>query len=789
VQETTLVQSKDILYAMALTALGLTIPATSALAGPPVASGKAAKAAVTGPAVITDVDIVTDETGTHITIIGDRPFTPDVKNFGRPAATVITINGKWGPGKGGTAKVGQGGVSTVRFGQFQAGQVRIVANTGTFLPFTAQSSADKRKWEIIVHAPGVPVGAVAATRVNPNAKPAAPGFIKPTPVIVEKTAPAQPTVQSAPVYATRVASTNSAPYSGMLKMPAAPKPKPVVPALPTQPVPLVANAAKADPVPAANTAPKPTAPAAVPLEGEEGRRVSLDFVAADINDVLKALSLQSGINIVTGNDVKGNITVSLKRVSMNEALDMVTRLSGYTYAQFGSAYVVGTPSSVGAITARSEKAVENVTEFIPYRFNSTSNVYRLLGDKFPGLKLPEADKNEPVGPKVLVLTDTPKRVEEVRAFVEKLEQVASIPTQGGVTEFYKVKYAAPSELITIVTRLVPTVSIQLGPTQSFQPNALGGSAAFTASAPQSPLGGGGAGGAGGGATGGPAGGASTGQAAAGSGASRPSAIPTMIVLTGAPTDIARAKEVLAQLDVRVPQIVYEAKVVDIGSTDLTQLGFRYDFSRPLSIGEANRGNGSTVGSSDTPPPARQPEFGAIFRSPYSIGITLDALMRNEKNRLLANPNLSALDGQPASVFIGDQIKYVINIQQTPQGQVIQTETATVGITLKVTGKASEDGTVTLYVHPEVSVISQFLDVGGGISLPQIATRFVDTTVRVKDGETFAIGGLMRESDIETIQKVPLLGDLPFFGNLFRHKNRTKANSNLVVFITTKIVKD
>src|SRR5207253_4526012 len=140
--------------------------------------------------------------------------------------------------------------------------------------------------------------------------------------------------------------------------------------------------------------------------------------------------------------------------------------------------------------------------------------------------------------------------------------------------------------------------------------------------------------------------------------------------------------------------------------------------------------------------------GAILRSPYTVSASLDALETKGRARTLARPNLSALDGQPAVVFIGDQIKYVLSIQQTQQGQSIQTETATVGITLRVTGKTSPDGYITLNIHPEVSAITSFLTAGtSGIQLPQISTRFVDTTVRVKSGETIAIGGLIQEQDV------------------------------------------
>src|SRR5262249_54921666 len=163
---------------------------------------------------------------------------------------------------------------------------------------------------------------------------------------------------------------------------------------------------------------------------------------------------------------------------------------------------------------------------------------------------------------------------------------------------------------------------QVGPTQSFQPNSLGGSAAFTANAPQTPpglpTGNGGSGGGG------------TGTATGAPGGGKPATIPNILVLTGAASDIARAKEILSQIDVKLPQITYEAKVVDIGSTDLTQLGFKYDFSAPITIGEANRGEPTTLGANNVQ--ARPPQFGAIFRSPYTIGVGLEALMKNDKTR-------------------------------------------------------------------------------------------------------------------------------------------------------------
>jgi type II secretory pathway component GspD/PulD (secretin) len=533
------------------------------------------------------------------------------------------------------------------------------------------------------------------------------------------------------------------------------------------------------------------------------KRVSLDFVGADINDVLKALALQANVNIVTAADVKGNITVSLQRVTVPEALDMVARLSGFHYAAYGPAYVVGTEKSVAELikgTTEAPAAQPLVTAFLPYRFLAAGDLSKALESRFPGMKTyggasggaasgtddksaggGVANTVRPSQARVLAVTDTVGRVEEAREFVRALDEAAQFPAQGSLTEVYRIKYAASRDLASILSQLVPTVQVLAGPSQGFVSGSSGASASYAAGPGEGS-------GANAGSNSSP-----TASGATGGGTSSPAAAlasgsaPTTLLLTGPAEDNARARQVLDQVDVRAPQMTFEAKVVDVNNSDFSQIGLSYDFN--------NGGSGIRLGEADTASPsiqaggARKPNFGAIFRTPYSIGVNLDLLARNGRARVLANPNISALDGQPAVVFIGDQIKYVIRQEVTPTGTNIQTETATVGITLKVTGKSSPDGTITLYVHPEVSTVSSFLSLSSGISLPQIATRFVDTTIRVKNGETIAIGGLVRETDITNIQKVPFLGDLPFFGQLFKRTEKNKSRSEIVIFITSRLLAD
>ncbi|MBC7807670.1 MAG: type II secretion system protein GspD, partial [Akkermansiaceae bacterium] len=375
---------------------------------------------------------------------------------------------------------------------------------------------------------------------------------------------------------------------------------------------------------------------------------------------------------------------------------------------------------------------------------------------------------------------------KVRTFVDELDKAASNQVDTQTTELYKIKAANAVDLIRLVQQLAPAVIIQVGPSQAFQASGTGQSAAFSPGAAYGPSFGGGSGAAT--QTGGTGGAAATGGPADTQNGGALNS-PTTLVLTGSPSAIAKARQILEQIDIRTPQISYEARVVDVNREDLQQLGLRYDFTRQIFLGERNETGQGTVGPPTASAPASNPNFGAILRSPYTIAATLDALANQNRARTLASPNLSAIDGQPATAFIGDQIKYVIAVQQTQQGQTIQTETATVGITLKVTGKASPDGYITLYVHPEVSSITSFANLGNGISLPQISTRFVDTTIRVKSGETIAIGGLLREQDVNNLQKVPIIGDIPILGQLFRRSEKRKTRSEIVVFVTAKATED
>lgn len=111
----------------------------------------------------------------------------------------------------------------------------------------------------------------------------------------------------------------------------------------------------------------------------------------------------------------------------------------------------------------------------------------------------------------------------------------------------------------------------------------------------------------------------------------------------------------------------------------------------------------------------------------------------------------------------------------------------VGIYLQVSATVNDPTRVTLNLYPQVSTISGFLEVPGQGSYPQISTREAKTSIRVKSGETVVIAGLLRDEEIKSIEHVPLLSQIPLFGELFTRRKTTKNQSQVIISITPQVI--
>ncbi len=188
----------------------------------------------------------------------------------------------------------------------------------------------------------------------------------------------------------------------------------------------------------------------------------------------------------------------------------------------------------------------------------------------------------------------------------------------------------------------------------------------------------------------------------------------------------------------------------------------------------------------TPGSGQTSAFSLGFFDPSNL-VRLEAYLSNlvseGKGKILSNPHIATMNNQEAKILVGERIPY----RETTTTTGGQTETITfyeLGIRLTVTPTINPDNKITLKIHPEVSSIGRQTDAGYSI-----LTREADTTVIVGDGETFVIGGLITENELESLSKVPFLGDIPLLNLLFSHRREEKSRSELVVFITPRIIKD
>lgn len=168
-----------------------------------------------------------------------------------------------------------------------------------------------------------------------------------------------------------------------------------------------------------------------------------------------------------------------------------------------------------------------------------------------------------------------------------------------------------------------------------------------------------------------------------------------------------------------------------------------------------------------------------------INAAIDLLRQKGLLKVLAEPNLTAISGEPASFLAGGE--YPIPVSQ--QGDQITVEFKQFGVSLSFVATVLDGGRINLNVRPEVSQIS---DTGAvtlrDITIPAIATRRAETTVELGSGQSFAIAGLLQNTSNETIRKMPGLGDLPVLGQLFRSKDFQKNESELVIIVTPYLVK-
>ncbi len=278
-----------------------------------------------------------------------------------------------------------------------------------------------------------------------------------------------------------------------------------------------------------------------------------------------------------------------------------------------------------------------------------------------------------------------------------------------------------------------------------------------------------------------------------------------LVITSPPDLFKSLQSVIAKLDVRRGQVLVEAVIAEIGDEMNSELGVSW-----FVDGTAD-GKGAIAGTSFTgfnaaagagainsdatitaPVPMSFLGVGKIGVGGTDVIALISAIEGDSRTNILSRPNIMTMDNEEAEIVVGQNVPFRTGTftstgsGSSPQDPFTTIERHDVGVTLKVKPQINEGNTIKLDIAQEVGSIAPSVEGAADITTNR---RAITTTVLVDDGGTIVLGGLIEDDVQESEQKVPVLGDIPFVGGLFRHKETRKIKRNLLVFIRPTIVRD
>jgi general secretion pathway protein D len=429
------------------------------------------------------------------------------------------------------------------------------------------------------------------------------------------------------------------------------------------------------------------------------------------------------------------------------------------------------------IIQRMDRSAVQQTDIIKLRFAVAEDVVRMLDQ----LNKSEAKQSGGAEPEVLLVADA--RTNSVlvngdeleRARVRKLVQHLDTPLeQSGNVKVIYLEYADAVDIADVLTRVMQNMS-QLDSGDGKKP--AGGSS-------------------------------STIEADEGTNA---------LIITADTDEMAALEAVIHRLDIRRAQVLVEAIIVEMEVTDGQDLGLQWLFAEEDGFYgsniNANDARARRIGEAVLPPDDNDASTddgfdlgslaSALAQTPgatlgwgtldddFSMTVILNALKEQSNANILSTPSLLTLDNQEAFITVGQEVPFVTGSFTNASGSGVENpfqtiERESVGITLTVTPHINEGDSVVLDIEQEVSSIS-----GLSVAASDVVTneRRIQTKVLAVDGKVVVLGGLIKDDIQDAQQKVPILGDIPFLGRLFRSDAVQITKSNLLIFIRSTIIRD
>jgi len=257
---------------------------------------------------------------------------------------------------------------------------------------------------------------------------------------------------------------------------------------------------------------------------------------------------------------------------------------------------------------------------------------------------------------------------------------------------------------------------------------------------------------------------------------------SLLILTST-KNYAKIKPILDDLDKPIGQVLIKVLFAEITHNNDIDLGAEFSgWNLRGNSEDQNITLGTTFG---------QPLTGfsaTVFDQ--DVEVAVHALQETGKLNILSRPYILTSNNQEATITVGQEVPYATGESLTNGQSQTTTQYRDIGIILSVTPSINPDGLVNMIVRPEISSqTGETVQISENLSLPVFSTRTSETKVAIRDGQTIVIGGLMQDQTTETVSKVPLLGDIPILGHLFRRTRKGTDKTELLIFLTPHVAPD
>lgn len=553
-------------------------------------------------------------------------------------------------------------------------------------------------------------------------------------------------------------------------------------------------------------------PSSLKLEGDilisKGNpKVNLSLRSSDVQQVLRMFADKAGLNIIFHDSVSGRVTLDLVNVPLNDAFRMVMQVTNLTYYIDHNTMVVTSAAAAQTLNLAKQEMVA-----IPVKYMDASVLAGFLNKNIfsmnkPGLSNSQIAITNPVTNEILIFG-----TKNDALMAQKIVAQFDIEPK---EETFVVNHTTPKEMADLLCDA-------LGGVKGAKTYAEG-----TNNATSSPA-------SGSAPSGAPTGGAtplSLGEGTiachvdnsvtAGTLSSLNTKSLTITyfsqrgsinVLGGSEQQMKKIRDFILRNDKKQPQAIMEISVIE-----LSESGSK-EFSNTWNLWSTNF-TGTFDGATHTNP--YYPQFikgdgyrlmdGAFppkelykfvpYTDPLMITYTMNYLIKNGKGRMLANPRIMVTNGEASTINLtSDYVSSVTATTNTSAAGNVTTYTYNIakdnGIQIDLTPFISPDGYVTLNIKPSYSAIKEKIPgpTGSTVSGITVATlldrRILDLkNIRIKDGETLVIGGMITENEQKNVSKIPVMGDLPGVGMFFRNTTTSRAKEELVIMLTPKIIKE